>query len=417
MEVIELNRRVVITGVGVIHNLGFDIDTFWNNIKAGKNGISLITRFDTSRHEIKVASEINGFDPTDYMDKKEAKRTDLFTQYALVAAKQAISSSGLKPEEEDPFRMGVIIGSGIGGIETLEAQHNILLTKGPKRISPFFITNMIANMASARIAIEYRMMGYNECVVTACATSNNAVGDAYKIIKYGEADVMVTGGTEAALTELALSGFASNKAMSTNPDPSTACRPFDAERDGFVMGEGAGVLVLEEYEHAIKRNANIIAEIVGYGCTCDAYHITAPDPEGTGGIRCMQIALRDAGIKPEEVDYINAHGTSTPLNDANETFVIKKVFGDHAKKLAVSSTKSMTGHLLGAAGAVETIITALALNDGFLPPTINYKTPDPECDLDYVPNVGRKADLRYAVSNALGFGGHNAVLVLKRFEG
>ncbi len=411
-----MKRRVVITGAGVIQSLGFDVETFWNNIKDGKNGISLVTRFDTINHDTKVAAEITGFDPTNYMDRKEAKRMDRFTHYAMAAAKQAMESSGLKPENEDPYRMGVIVGSGIGGIETLEDQHGVLMNRGPGRVSPFFITNLIANMASARIAINYGLKGFNECVVTACATGNNAIGDAFKVIQRGDAEVMFTGGSEAAITPLSFAGFCSNKAMTTNPDPTTACRPFDAARDGFVMGEGAGILILEEYEHAKKRNANILAEIVGYGCTCDAYHITAPDPEGTGGIRCMQLALEDAGIKPGDVGYVNAHGTSTPLNDAGETRVIKSVFGQHTAKLAVSSTKSMTGHLLGAAGAIEAIITAMALKEGFLPPTANYNTPDPECDLDYIPNKGRKADVKYAISNALGFGGHNAVLVLKKYE-
>ncbi|NTV91449.1 MAG: beta-ketoacyl-ACP synthase II, partial [Clostridiales bacterium] len=397
-----MKRRVVITGTGVIHSLGFDTESFWNNIKAGRNGISLVTRFDTTNHEAKVAAEIKDFDPTQYMDKKESKRMDRFTQLAMAAAKVAIESSGLVLENEDPYRMGAVIGSGVGGLETLEDQHGVLMTRGPGRVSPFFITNMISNMAPARIAIEYGLKGFNECVVTACATGNNAIGDAFKVIQRGDADVMVTGGTEAVITPLAFAGFISNMAMTKNADPETACRPFDAERDGFIMGEGAGILVLEEYEHARKRNANIVAEIVGYGCTCDAYHITAPDPEGKGGARCMQLALEDAGIKPEDVGYVNAHGTSTSLNDAGETRVIKNVFGEHAKKLPVSSTKSMTGHLLGAAGAVEAIITAMAIKEGFLPPTINYKTPDPECDLDYIPNTGRKADVKYAISNALG---------------
>ena len=411
-----MKKRVVITGAGVVHSLGYGVDKFWDAIKEGKSGISCVTKFDTTNFDTKVGAEIKDFEPTNYIDKKEAKRMDTFTQYAMAAAKLAIENSGLKLEEEDSSRAGVIVGSGIGGIETLEDQHSTLMTKGPGRVSPFFIPMMIANMASGRIAIEYGLMGFNECVITACATSNNAIGDAFKVIQRGDADIMVTGGAEAAITPLSYAGFCSSKAMTTNPDPATACRPFDAERDGFIMGEGSGILILEELEHALKRGASIIAEIVGYGCTCDAHHITAPHPEGLGGINCMKMAIADAGIKPEEVGYINAHGTSTPLNDPGETAVIKNVFGDHAYKLAVSSTKSMTGHLLGAAGAVEAIISSMALKEGFLPPTINYKTPDPECDLDYVPNQGRKAEIKYALSNALGFGGHNAALLLKKYE-
>jgi len=412
-----MKRRVVITGAGVVHPLGYGVDKFWDSIKEGKSGISCVTKFDTTNFDTKVGAEIKDFEPTNYIDKKEAKRMDTFTQYSMAAAKMAIEKSGIKFEEEDSFRAGVIVGSGIGGIETLEDQHSALINKGPGRVSPFFIPMMIANMASGRIAIEYGLQGFNECVITACATGNNAIGDAFKVIQRGDADIMVTGGAEAAITPLAYAGFCSSKAMSTNPDPDTASRPFDAERDGFVMGEGSGILVIEELEHAVKRGASIIAEIVGYGCSCDAHHITAPHPEGIGGINCMKMAIADAGIKPEEIGYINAHGTSTPLNDPGETAVIKKVFGDHAYKLAVSSTKSMTGHLLGAAGAIEAIICALALKEGFLPPTINLKTPDPECDLDYVPNKGRKAEIKYALSNALGFGGHNAAILLKKYEG
>lgn len=411
-----MNRRVVITGTGVIHALGKDTASFWKAIQEGKNGISAITRFDCANIETKVASEVKDFDPTLYMDKKEARRMDPFVQYAMAATHMAVTESGLNMENEDPFRVGVLIGSGIGGIQTLEDQKETLLEKGPSRVSPFFIPMMIANMASGQVAIRYGFCGYNECVVTACATANNAIGDAYHAIRTGLADVMVTGGTEASITELAMAGFCSAKAMTTDPNPETACRPFDKNRSGFVMGEGAGIMVLEELEHALKRGANILAEIVGYGCTCDAYHITAPHPEGLGGMKAMQFALQDAGLNPEDVDYINAHGTSTPLNDPGETLVIKKVFGEHAYKLAVSSTKSMTGHLLGAAGGVEAIITVMALKDGFLPPTIHLEEPDEMCDLDYVPNQGRKADLRVALSNALGFGGHNAVLAFRKYE-
>lgn len=409
-----MSKRVVITGAGVISALGFGLDQFWANIKEGKNGISTVTRFDITDFPTKVAAEIKDFEPTNYIDKKEARRMDRFTQYALAAAKLAIEMSAIDFKKMDSFRAGVIVGSGVGGIETLENQHDTLVSKGPGRVSPFFIPMMIANMASGRIAIEYGLNGFNESVITACATSNNAIGDAFKVIQRGDADVMITGGAEASLTPLSFAGFCSAGAMSTNPDPNTACRPFDLERDGFVMGEGSGVLVLEELEHALERGANILAEVVGYGCTCDAHHITAPHPDGLGGINCMKMALRDAKIDPSSVGYINTHGTATPIGDPIEATVVKAVFGEHANKLVISSTKSMTGHLLGAAGAVEAIITSMALKEGFVPPTINYKTPDPQCDLDCVPNVGRKLDIEYAVSNALGFGGHNAAIVLKK---
>jgi len=411
-----MKRRVVVTGMGVVHALGLGVENFWNAIKEGKSGISLITKIDTENLEAKVAAEIKDFDPTAYIDKKEARRMDVFTQYAMAAAKMAMEMSGLNMEDEDSFRAGVIVASGIGGIQTLEEQHTVLQTKGPGRVSAFLIPSMIANMAAGRIAIEYGMRGFNECVVTACASGNNAIGDAYRVIKYGEADIMIAGGSEASITPLSIAGFCASKALSTNPDPATACRPFDVNRDGFVMGEGAGILVLEELEHAKARGAKIYAEIVGYGCTCDAYHITAPHPDGIGGIMSMKNAINSAGIDPSEIGYINAHGTSTPLNDENETNVVKAVFGEHAYKLAISSTKSMTGHLLGAAGAVEAIITVKALEESFLPPTINLQNPDPKCDLDYVPNKGRPADIKYALSNALGFGGHNAAIVLKKYE-
>ncbi len=411
-----MKKRVVITGAGVVSSLGMGVDQFWSNIKEGRCGIKSITRFDTEGYTTKVAAELTDFDPSQYIDKKEAKRMDKFTQYALAATKMAFQTSGIDLESLDKDRAGVIVGSGIGGIETFEDQHATLMEKGPGRVSPFFIPMMIGNMAAGRIAIEYGLCGFNECVVTACATGNNAIGDAFKVIQRGDADLMVTGGAEASVTPMAFAGFCSMKAMSTNEDPQKACRPFDADRDGFVMGEGAGILIVEELEHALKRGAVILAEIVGYGCTCDAYHITAPHPEGLGGIKCMSTAIKDAGIRPEEVGYINAHGTSTPLNDPGETKIVKAVFGEHAYKLSMSSTKSMTGHLLGAAGAIEAIITALALKEGFLPATINYNTPDPDCDLDCVPNEGRRADIKYALSNSLGFGGHNATLALKKYE-
>jgi len=412
-----MKRRVVITGMGVVSSLGIGVENFWSSIKEGKNGISSVTKIDVSNMNCKVAAEIKEFDVSQFIDKKEAKRMDKYSQYAMSAAKMAVESSGLDLEKIDRYRFGVIVGSGIGGIETFEDQHSVYLEKGPGRVSPFFIPMMIANMASGLIAMQFGAKGFNECVITACATSSNAVGDAFKVIQRGDADIMITGGAEASITPMAFAGFCSMKAMSTTEDPSCACRPFDAQRNGFVMGEGSGILVLEELEHAKARGANIIAEIVGYGCTNDAYHMTAPAPEGEGGARCMKMAIDDAGIGIEEVGYINAHGTSTEYNDKFETAAIKTVFGEHAKKLAVSSTKSMTGHLLGAAGAVEAIITSLALRDGFLPPTINYTTPDPECDLDYVPNTGRKADINYALSNSFGFGGHNATIAFKKYQG
>lgn len=410
-----MKKRVVITGTGVVSSLGTGTQQFWNAIKEGKSGIDTISRFDTSNFSSKVASEVKDFEPTNFMDRKEAKRMDRYNQFAMAAAKMAVEDSKLDLEKIDRTRAGVIVGSGIGGIETLEDQHETYLNKGAGRVSPFFIPMMIGNMATGRIAIEFGFKGFNECVVTACATSNNAIGDAFKVIQRGDADIMIAGGAEASITPLSLAGFCSMGAVTSNPDPKTACRPFDAERDGFVMAEGSGIIILEELEHALSRGANIIAEVVGYGNTSDAYHITAPSPEGEGGVRCMKMAINDAGINPEDVGYVNAHGTSTPLNDPIETAVVKQVFGDHAKKLAMSSTKSMTGHLLGAAGAVEAIITSLALKEGILPPTINYKTPDEKCDIDCVPNVARKADIKYALSNALGFGGHNATIALKKY--
>lgn len=410
-----MNRRVVVTGMGVITSLGFKIDEFWDNIVKGKSGISTVTKFDTSEYSTKVAAEITGFDPVNYIDFKEAKRMDMFIIYAMAAAIEAVSDSGLDLEKTDREMLGVLVGSGIGGIQTLVEQHSVLINKGPGRISPFFIPMMISNMASGRIAIHFGAKGFNEAVVTACATSANAIGDAFKVIERGDAEVMITGGTESPLTPLSFAGFCSMRAMSANSDPATACRPFDAERDGFIMGEGAGVIVLEEYEHAVNRGARIYAEIVGYGCTCDAFHITAPAENGEGAARSMKMAIRNAQESPDVIGYINAHGTSTPLNDKNETTAVKTVFGNCSKVPPVSSTKSMTGHLLGAAGAVESIISILALKNSMLPPTINYKTPDPECDLDYVPNAARKADIDFSLSNSLGFGGHNVSLVFKKY--
>lgn len=411
-----MKRRVVITGAGVVSALGMGAENFWKAIKEGKNGISKVVGFDTTNYSTKVGAEIPNFEPTEYIERKEAKRMDRYAQFALVAAKMAMEQSGIDMEKTDRDRVGVIVGSGIGGIATFEDQYKILMEKGPGRVSPFYIPMMIPNMASGQIAIQFGARGFNECVITACATSTNALGDAFNVIMRGDADVMITGGSEAAITPMSYAGFCALRAMSTNEDPTKASRPFDANRDGFVMAEGGAVLILEELDHALSRGANILGEIIGYACTNDAYHITAPAPEGVGGARCMQLAIKNAGIDPSMVDYINAHGTSTDYNDKFETAAIKTVFGEHAKKVMISSTKSMTGHLLGAAGAIEAIISIRAIQDGFAPPTINYETPDPECDLDYVPNVGRVANIKYAISNSLGFGGHNATLVFKKYE-
>ncbi len=411
-----MSRRVVVTGIGVVSPVGNGEENFWNGIKEGKCAVDTVTRFDIADYPCKIAAEIKDFNAADYVDKKEARRMDRYTHYAMAASKMAMENANINPETLDHEKVGVILGSGIGGVETIEEQHNKLLSKGPGRVSPFFIPMMLSNMAAGQVAIMTGAKGKNLTVVSACASSTNAVGDAFRAITSGDADVMITGGSEAAISPLAFAGFCSMKAMSTrNDDPKSASRPFDAERDGFVMGEGAGILVLEELEHALNRGANILAEVVGYGSTDDAHHITAPAPEGEGGARAMKEAVEDAGIKPEEIDYINAHGTSTPLNDKNETAAIKSVFGDHAYKLAVSSTKSMTGHLLGAAGAIEAIVCVLALRDGFIPATINYKNPDPECDLDIVANEGRQEEIQYALSNSLGFGGHNATIILKKY--
>ncbi len=411
-----MKRRVVITGTGAVTSLGIGTDELWQSVKNGKCGVSCIERIDVSDMPSKVGAEIKNFDPADFMDKHEARRMDRFTQYALAAAQMAIGSSALNLDKVNRERMGSIIGTGIGGFETVENQIGVLLDKGPKRVSPFFIPMMIPNMASGNIAIKYGIKGFNECVVSACATSANAIGDAFKAIQRGDADVMITGGSEAPITRMAIAGFCANKTMTTNSNPLEASKPFDLERDGFVIGEGAGILILEEFEHAAGRGADIIAEVTGYGCTNDAYHITAPSENGEGSARCMRIALQDAGINASDIGYINAHGTSTKLNDQCETIAIKAVFQEDAYKLPVSSTKSMTGHLFGAAGAVETILTALALKENFLPPTINYNTPDPECDLYYIPGKGISANIEYALTNSFGFGGHNATLVLKSYR-
>lgn len=411
-----MKRRVVITGLGAVTSLGTGADVFWESIKSGKCGISTIERIDVSDLPTKVGAEIKDFNPADFIEKKEARRMDRYTQFAVAAAQMAVESSKLDVEAVNKERMGVIIGSGVGGIETMENQHRTLLEKGPDRVSAFFVPMMIANMATSMVAIRFGAKGYSECIVTACASSANSIGEAFRAIQRNDADIMITGGAEAPLTRLSLAGFCANRTMSKKEDPSDASRPFDLDRDGFIMGEGSGILILEELNHALDRGADIIAEVVGYGCTNDAYHITAIAEDGEGGARCMKLAMEDAGINPADIGYVNAHGTSTELNDKTETTAIKTAFGEYANKLPVSSTKSMTGHLLGAAGAVETLITAMALKEGFLPPTINYKTPDPECDLFYIPNNGIAANINYAMTNSFGFGGHNATLVLKGFN-
>jgi 3-oxoacyl-[acyl-carrier-protein] synthase II len=412
-----LFSRVVVTGMSVVSPLGIGIDTFWDNLQSGKSGIGPITRFDTEGYTTRIGAEVKGFTPEDFIEKKDARRMDRFTQFALAATKMAIEHSKLDMEKVDKERVGVILGSGIGGIETLEQQHKILLSKGPSRVSPLFIPMMISNMGPAQAALAYGFKGCNLIATSACASSNNAIGDSYRMLQRGLLDVVITGGTEAPITPLAVAGFCSMKAMSVrNDEPAAASRPFDLDRDGFVIGEGAGILVLETLEHAVKRGAIIYAEVIGYGSSCDAYHITAPDPEGRGAAMAMKLALADSGIEPGEVDYINAHGTSTPLGDKPETIAIKAVFGQKAYKIAVGSTKSMTGHLLGAAGGLEAVASILAMEKGIIPPTINLDNPDPECDLDYVPNVARKSLVNVAMSNSFGFGGHNVTLILKKFS-
>ncbi|MBT2573833.1 beta-ketoacyl-ACP synthase II [Bacillus sp. ISL-51] len=409
-------KRVVVTGLGALSPLGSDAETSWKNAIGGVSGIGPITRVESDEYPAKVAAELKDFNIENFMDKKEARKMDRFTQYAVVAAKMAVEDAGLNITEDIAPRVGVWVGSGIGGLETLESQFEIFLTKGPRRVSPFFVPMMIPDMATGQISIALGAKGVNSCTVTACATGTNSIGDAFKVIQRGDADAMITGGTEAPLTRMSFAGFSANKALSTNPDPKTASRPFDKNRDGFVMGEGAGIVVLEELEHALARGAKIYGEIVGYGSTGDAYHITAPAQDGEGGARAMQEAIKDAGIKPEDIDYINAHGTSTYYNDKYETMAIKTVFGEHAYKLAVSSTKSMTGHLLGAAGGIEAIFSVMAIKDGIIPPTINIETPDEECDLDYVPDKARQQDVNVVLSNSLGFGGHNATLIFKKYQ-
>ncbi|MEE1351530.1 MAG: beta-ketoacyl-ACP synthase II [Clostridia bacterium] len=409
-------KRVVVTGVGAVTPIGNDAKTFWSNIKAGVNGIDYVTQFDASEMKTKIAGEVKDLDVNEFIDKKDARKMDRFTQLALIAASEAVKDSGLDMEKEDPWRVGCITGSGIGGIKTFEEQHTNYLEKGAGRVSPFFIPMMIGNIAPCQIAIKFNAKGVNENIITACASSTNALGTAFRHIQYGDNDVIIAGGCEATVAPTAFAGFCNMKAMSTNnDDPKHASKPFDLNRDGFVLSEGAAFLILEELEHAKARGANILCEMVGYGATDDAYHITSPIPGGEGGAKAMELAIKDAGVEPKDITYINAHGTSTKYNDLFETQAIKKVFGDSAYDVAVSSTKSMTGHMLGAAGAAEAVICAYSINDGYIPATINYETPDPECDLDIVPNEGRHQNVDYAMSNSLGFGGHNATVVFKKY--
>ena len=412
-------RRVVITGMGVVSPVGNDLETFWHNLTSGVSGIGPITAFDTADYDCKIAGEVRDFDSNQWFNNpRDARRADRYVQLMMAAAKLAVKDSGVDFEQEDLHRFGCMLGSGIGGLRTLEIQHSLLEVKGPDRVSPFMIPMMISNMGTGMVSMEYGLQGPNICNVSACATANNALGEAWRIIKFGDADAFLAGGSEASVVSLGISGFAKMKALSTrNDEPTKASRPFDRDRDGFVMGEGAGVLVLEELAHARKRGARIYCELAGYGLSADAYHMTSPLPDGSGAARCMHMALHHAGVRPEEVDYINAHGTSTGLGDVCETKAIKAVFGEHAKPggVAVSSTKSMTGHTLGAAGALEMVACALAIRDSLLPPTINLDNPDPECDLDYVPHKARERKVRVAVNNSFGFGGHNATLVAKAF--
>jgi len=411
----ENKRRVVITGLGTVNPTGNTVAESWDSIKSGKCGIGAITHFDTENFTVKLAGEVKNFDPSALIDRREQKHLSRFTQFAIVAAEEAITQSGIKESKEyDPSRIGVIISSGIGALDTIESEHTKAEKHGFERVSPFFIPMTISNMAAANVAIRNGFKGMCTCPVTACAGGSNAIGDAFHRVRDGYEDVMVAGGTEACISPLGIGGFSSMRALNHSEDPSRASIPFDSERSGFVMGEGAGILVMEEYEHAVRRGAKIIAEIVGYGANCDAFHITSPNPEGEGGADCMRLAIKDAGIDPENISYINAHGTSTHLNDSCETKAIKAVFGENAYNIPVSSTKSMTGHLLGAAGGVEAVFCVKAIEEGFIPATINYRSPDPECDLDIVPNEGRNADLKYALSNSLGFGGHNACLIFAK---
>lgn len=409
-------RRVVITGLGAISPVGNDVETMWENIAAGNSGIDFVTKVNKDDFPAKTAAEVKGFDPTNYMDKKDARKMDPFTQYAVAASRMAVDDAKLTIDESNANRVGVWIGSGIGGMQTWEDQHTKLLEKGPRRVSPFFVPMMIPDMAAGQVSIQLGAKGINSCTTTACASGASSIGDAFKTIQRGDADYIISGGAEAPISNMAFAGFSSAKALSVNEDPKKASRPFDKNRDGFVMGEGSGIMVLETLEAAQARGAHIYGEIVGYGATGDAYHVTAPAENGEGAARAMQQAIDDAGIETTDVDYINAHGTSTELNDKYETIAIKTVFGNHASSLAVSSTKGVTGHLLGAAGGIESLISIKSINDNMLPATVNYETPDPDCDLDYVPNESRKQDVNVVVSNSLGFGGHNVALVFKKYS-
>lgn len=411
-----MERRVVITGLGAITPIGNNAEEFWNGIKEGKCGIDEITHFDTTNYKVKLAAEVKGYNPEEHFDRRNAKRMDLFSQYAIVAAREAWNDSKLDKEKENMERVGVIVGSGIGGLNTMQADIGNLIDKGPDRVSPMFIPMSIANMAAGNVAIDLGAKGESISMVTACASGTHCIGESFRMIKHGYQDIVIAGGTEASITPVGIAGFTNIKALSQATDKNRASIPFDKERNGFVMGEGAGIVILEELEHAIKRGAKIYAEIVGYGATSDAYHITSPAPGGEGGARAMKIAMEEADVNPEEVSYINAHGTSTHLNDSCETQAIKTALGEASKNVMVSSTKGHTGHLLGAAGGVEAIVCARAVEEGFVPATINYREADEECDLDIVPNVGRKVEIKYAMSNSLGFGGHNASILLKKYE-
>jgi 3-oxoacyl-[acyl-carrier-protein] synthase II len=412
-------RRVVVTGIGVISPVGNDLPTFWESLTTGRSGIRRYEAFDSDIYECKIAGEVRYFEPAPYFkNPKSARRTDRFTQFAVAASKFALEDSGMDLEKIDRNRFGVMLGSGIGGLKSMEDECKRLFERGPTRVSPFTIAMMISNMASGIVSMEYDLRGPNMCIVTACATANNSLGEAWRIIKFGDADAFLAGGCEATITPIGIAGFAAMKALSLrNDEPTEACRPFDRDRDGFIMGEGAGIMVIEELEHAKRRGARIYCELAGYGCTADAYHMTAPLPDGEGAARAMQIAMKHARLNPEDIDYINAHATSTPIGDACETKAIKRALGDHAYKTPVSSTKSMTGHLLGAAGGVELAACALAIKHGVIPPTTNLENPDPECDLDNVPNTAREAKIKVAMSNSFGFGGHNATLIASEFTG
>ncbi|MEW5707182.1 MAG: beta-ketoacyl-ACP synthase II [Actinomycetota bacterium] len=413
-----MHRRVVITGMGTVNPLGIGIDNYWSALTAGKSGISTITSFNAEGYPSTIAGEVKDFNATDYLDQKDVRRLDRFQHLALAATSMALKNANLEITKDNENSIGVIVGSGIGGLGTMEEQHQILIEKGPRRVNPFCIPMMITDLAAGQISIFFGAKGPNYCTVSACASSNHAIGEAYETIKRGAADVMITGGSEASITPLGVAAFCASRALSTrNHEPEKASRPFDIERDGFVMGEGAGIIIIEELNFALSRGARIYAEIIGYGVTADAFHITQPDPTGSGAMRAMEMAINEAGINKENIDYINAHGTSTEIGDIAETKAIKNLFGDHAYEMLVSSTKSMTGHLLGAAGAIELIATALAVYNGVIPPTINLEKPDPECDLNYVPNKAVARDIKFALSNSFGFGGHNATILIKRFEG